>query len=484
MRAWLLAPAAMAAVALHPAAPVVGQTTVDLTPFLGYGMEVAAEIDATLGVSGTALYAEGANLSGNQFGGSGGRAFVWPLSAQFRVLNSLAQYDPVTYEPKLREFSDQLHAGYWNSSLRGYSCCLGGSDRYYDDNAHLAVALAEAYEITGDSMYLYRARLTYQFLIQGEAPGYPGGSYWQVGNETFLDSAAALQGARAGAMLYKATGFQIYLDNALQRYAWAASTTQLADGTFMEKLFLTGDQAGEIGNYPLVNFTAMGIEANLQFYDVTGDPQYLTEAQRIGRTAANKYFSSSTGAINDEGYWAYELVDAFIDLYEHDGRGLWLSRIENGLNWLHDNKEDPEGHYGRMWGRDPPPEETWIDGTLQSWYLNDQASVARAYLYAALLQTEPISGQNGADFNDDGVVNGGDFLVWQRGLGKIAQTDGAHGDANGDGTVDRRDLAIWQSAYATTASAVAGASRVPEPSSVVLVTLALCAAGSTRRQRS
>ena len=110
--------------------------------------------------------------------------------------------------------------------------------------------------------------------------------------------------------------------------------------------------------------------------------------------------------------------------------------------------------------------------------------MARAYLYAALLQTEPISGQNGADFNDDGVVNGGDFLVWQRGLGKIAQTDGAHGDANGDGTVDRRDLAIWQSAYATTASAVAGASRVPEPSSVVLVTLALCAAGSTRRQRS
>lgn len=485
MRIRLLAAAAAASCALGACAPIFAQTTLDVTHLLDYGLDVAAEIDATLGVPRSALYAEGANLGGDHIGGAGGYGFAWSLSAQFRVLNSLTRYDPVTYESQLRAFSDQFHDDYWVDSQRGYSAVYHADDRYYDDNAHIAVALAEAYEITGDPTYLHRARLTYQFLLQGEAPGYPGSSYWRVGDDSFLDSAAVLQGARAGAMLYRATGNAGYLNDALQRYEWAANTTQLSDGTFMEKLFLTGPQAGTIGNYPLVNFTAMGIEANLQFYDVTGDPQYLAEAQRIGRTAASKYFSSTNGSINDEGFWAYELVDAFADLYERDGRSLWLARLLTGLNWLHDNKEDPEGHYGKFWGREGPQE-----GTLSEWWLNDQAPVARAYLHTALLQVEPISGQNGADFNGDGAVDGADFAVWQRGFGMIAQTDGANGDANGDGRVNAADLALWQAALGTSSGSGLGI-PTPEPSAAALAAVGLIAiayraqgAAAARRRRA
>ncbi|WP_428305893.1 fibronectin type III domain-containing protein [Lacipirellula sp.] len=64
-----------------------------------------------------------------------------------------------------------------------------------------------------------------------------------------------------------------------------------------------------------------------------------------------------------------------------------------------------------------------------------------------------------ADFNSDGVVDGADFLAWQRGFGKTnaAQTDG---DADFDGTVSGSDLDVWKSQFGSASqqpSAVASA---------------------------
>lgn len=85
-----------------------------------------------------------------------------------------------------------------------------------------------------------------------------------------------------------------------------------------------------------------------------------------------------------------------------------------------------------------------------------------------------------ADFNNDGVVDGADFLAWQIGLG----TTNAHrsdGDANGNGIVDEVDLQIWQQALVSQ-PAVPNAHGVPEPASCALMALALCALASTRRR--
>ena len=91
-----------------------------------------------------------------------------------------------------------------------------------------------------------------------------------------------------------------------------------------------------------------------------------------------RYFDSATGRINDEGYWAFELVDALDNLYLHDRNALWLNKINGVLIWLRGNKRDPNGHYGVFWGRNGPQV-----GALNSWNLNEQAAVARAYLYTS-----------------------------------------------------------------------------------------------------
>jgi hypothetical protein len=95
-----------------------------------------------------------------------------------------------------------------------------------------------------------------------------------------------------------------------------------------------------------------------------------------------------------------------------------------------------------------------------------------------------------ADFNADGHIDGADFLAWQRGVGRIAAAPG-DGDANSDGNVDGADLDIWRtSAISGGATAPAAApatvhalSAVPEPTSALLVSVAISAGIALSRRR-
>lgn len=82
-----------------------------------------------------------------------------------------------------------------------------------------------------------------------------------------------------------------------------------------------------------------------------------------------------------------------------------------------------------------------------------------------------------ADFNSDGLVDGQDLLVWQRGLG--VGTVLAAGDANGDGAVDGGDLGIWRQQFG---SASPPMTSVPEPAGASLL-IGIAAAASLSRKR-
>jgi len=57
------------------------------------------------------------------------------------------------------------------------------------------------------------------------------------------------------------------------------------------------------------------------------------------------------------------------------------------------------------------------------------------------------------DFDDDGMVDGADFLAWQRGFGGASPTL-TEGDADRNGVVDAADLAVWSSQFGSGAAAV------------------------------
>lgn len=134
------------------------------------------------------------------------------------------------------------------------------------------------------------------------------------------------------------------------------------------------------------------------------------------------------------GYWHY---------------GLSVGNPYDGGSW----KASQTGMTGR----------TLSDGDWDSWTYTESFS-AMPFAQNPVAAEPPASGDN-ADFNSDGVVDGSDFLAWQRGFGTSgAQLD--QGDANGDGAVDAADLAAWNTAFGagvvmTNANTLALA--VPEP---------------------
>lgn len=84
-----------------------------------------------------------------------------------------------------------------------------------------------------------------------------------------------------------------------------------------------------------------------------------------------------------------------------------------------------------------------------------------------------------ADFNSDSVVDGADFLIWQRGFGGTGGL--TSGDANGDGAINESDLTIWkQQLGASTLSRAA----IPEPGAFILGAMCAAAASIARPSRS
>jgi hypothetical protein len=75
-------------------------------------------------------------------------------------------------------------------------------------------------------------------------------------------------------------------------------------------------------------------------------------------------------------------------------------------------------------------------------------------------QNVVVPADNGlpTDANQDGVVDGTDFLSWQRNVSRNSGATLAQGDANRDGRVDRLDLNEWQQDYGASVAAATGGS--------------------------
>ncbi|MCC6491584.1 MAG: hypothetical protein IT424_01025 [Pirellulales bacterium] len=88
------------------------------------------------------------------------------------------------------------------------------------------------------------------------------------------------------------------------------------------------------------------------------------------------------------------------------------------------------------------------------------------------------------DYDANGKVDGGDFLVWQRSFG-AAVTPGAGADGSNNGILDAADLGVWKTHFGASAAAASGpaSAAVPEPASLAAAVLALAGLASVRRQR-
>jgi hypothetical protein len=106
---------------------------------------------------------------------------------------------------------------------------------------------------------------------------------------------------------------------------------------------------------------------------------------------------------------------------------------------------------------------TWV--SLGEFYLNQglrtitldaaASSGGSVVLADAVWIVMTASPEPTADFDDDGWIDGNDFLLWQRGVATSAAATLQQGDADHNGQVDGADLAVWRDQFGASSTAVA-----------------------------
>ena len=109
-----------------------------------------------------------------------------------------------------------------------------------------------------------------------------------------------------------------------------------------------------------------------------------------------------------------------------------------------------------------------FNGTYQEGVSGELGGVSKLFLLQQRASATTGVAETG-DFDQDGDVDGRDFLTWQRGFGSPSGDLLAWGDGNLDGIVDSDDMAIWQSQFGN--GFLTAFSTVPEPDCIYLLCL-------------
>ncbi len=303
-------------------------------------------------------------------------ADCWSAGVQLTALTAAARLDPGRYRADLRSFVDALDGQYWSDAngIGGYEPGPHHrpSDRFYDDNAWIALGLVEAYEVTREPRDLDRAAATLRYVLSGEDDKLGGGLYWRERKKASKNTCSNAPGIAAAVRVYTYTHDKSQLDAAVRLYRWTVKNLRDdRNGLYYDNLGLSG----KLGEREFTYNTALMIRSGCLLYDATGDAAYLHDAQRSAASAVARWVGPD-GAINDPSYFAHLLAESLLDLSARDHDPRWAAVDHAAVAAVWSTERGPDGSFPERWGL---PEH----GPVEVVRLINQASAARLFLRAA-----------------------------------------------------------------------------------------------------
>ena len=274
--------------------------------------------------------------------------YVWLQSVMFADLVAAARNEPEKYGPQLEKYFTSLDI-YWDdkAEIPGYEAAPtkgNGNDKYYDDNAWMAITLIEAYETNKDPRYLKKADQTLAFVLSGWDDEIGGGIWWHQMHKDGTKNTCS-NGPSAVTCLQLAKFDEEdkpeLIEWAQKIVAWTNDALQDDDGLFDDRKVV---KTGEIKRGKLTYNTALMTRANLGLYRATGDEKYLGEAKRLGK-ASNWFLDKRTGVHRDALRYAHFMVEADLELYRTTKEPYLLDRARRNVdawyaNWKAEQPND------------------------------------------------------------------------------------------------------------------------------------------------
>jgi rhamnogalacturonyl hydrolase YesR len=280
-------------------------------------------------------------------------AFNWGVGVMLSALNAAARADK-KYKPWLREYADASRV-YWNKG--GYDVLPAPKplDRYYDDNAWMALALLETYDVLKDEKYLKWAHDALDFALSGKAK--MGGIYWRERDKLTMNTCSNAPTALACRLMAKVTLEERYFFEGEHYFEWTYQNLcdREGDWLYWDSLSTDGktDKTKWSYNTALMIRTSKTMNANPTPTLANSKKKWLVN-----------------GKLCDPGRFAHLLLEAWVDVNGY--RKEYLAPLEAVVN-----ARSPKGYYPAHWselkvGQNPE--------------LLDQAAFARACFVLANAQ--------------------------------------------------------------------------------------------------
>ena len=310
-------------------------------------------------------------------------SFLWPFSGVFSATNVLMKSPAL--QAKYKPYQDSLVIGveHYRDEVRkpmgyqAYPVKLEKSDRYYDDNGLVAIDYMESYFVTENPLYLQRAKAVFKFILSGWNNDLGGGVPWLEGHNDQKPACTNGMATLAALKIYQGSKDPYYLDQGKKFYHWMYNTLRDSTGVIANDI----KPGGQLNRTFWTYNTGSLIEAAVLLYQITGEKQYLQQAQQL---AADSYAHFSTVPHDknltlhiDLPWFVTVLFRGYEALYHVDRNYKYLAAVEKDLNYAWQHTRDQYGYTSHSWT--PKPEEI----NKPKWLL-DQACIAE--LYARLSQ--------------------------------------------------------------------------------------------------
>lgn len=167
----------------------------------------------------------------------------------------------------------------------------GGGVLYYDDNAWVALALCDAYELLKEDAFLTRAAEVYSFCLTGREET-TGGIFWNEQEKGYIPACSVGPVALAAARLFRLTGEAAYLEQSQALYATAQRYLQGSNGLYVNQYNLDGS-SDQNSLFPWTVNSGVMLCAAVELYENTADAAYLADADVLA-AAADAAFGEAT----------------------------------------------------------------------------------------------------------------------------------------------------------------------------------------------